>query len=72
MDNSNCYWCDYPINLIGTEEEGYYCTFNPDKKEKCELQTPCVRYINKENVPEYIRHLIKEFKEIEQRLVKLP
>ena len=28
MDNSNCYWCDYLVDKINTNEEGYYCTFN--------------------------------------------
>ena len=26
MDNSNCYWCDYLVDKIDTNEEGYYCT----------------------------------------------
>lgn len=72
MDNSSCYWCDYLVDKINTSEEGYYCTFNPEAIEPCSLDIICPRYIAADKVPEYLRHLITEYKEMEQWLLKLP
>lgn len=72
MDNSNCYWCDYSVDKINTSEEGYYCTFNPEEVELCSLEIVCPRYIDADRVPEYLRHLINEYKKMEQWLLKLP
>lgn len=71
MSNVSCYWCDYPIDKIGTEEEGYYCTFTYGKEVACDLDKPCFRYIAEDKVSEYIRHLISEIEFLESTF-KLP
>ena len=72
MGNRNCYWCDYDINKIDTAEEGYYCTFNPDNKFLCPLDKVCRCYVAADVMPDYIRHMVKQFREMEQLLYKLP
>lgn len=72
MDNSNCYWCDYDINKIDTPEEGYYCTFDLDNIHLCPLDESCNLYCPADNMPEYIRNLVRYYKQIERWFLKLP
>ena len=72
MDNSNCYWCDYLVDKIDTNEESYYCTFNPEDIIPCSLKLVCPRYIAADKVPEYIRHLISEYDMMMELMTKLP
>lgn len=71
MDNSTCYWCDYPVNKIGTKEEGYYCTYSSEREVLCELEKPCFKYVSADKVSDYIRHLLKEI-ELMELTKKLP
>ena len=66
MDNRTCYWCDYPVDKIGTEDEGYYCTFDYGKEVACDLHKVCLRYVASDKVPEYIRYLLSEIELLEK------
>lgn len=71
MDCSSCFWSIY-LEEKPLLKEGWYCSFDVNSITPCNESGVCMRYISENAVPDFIRHLIKEYKEMEKLLTKLP